>query len=197
MRIIKLVAVLLIAVSMIFPKIVFASEIGVNNTDIKDTFSKILSFVSPSVVLAKEAPVDKTDEKIETEPIQEKEVKPEEEIKKEKVLDKWKEKQAEKWKNLPEGKFTINASAYTAAADECDKSDGITASGLKVKENRTIACPKEFPFGLKIKIEGMGTYTCEDRGGAIKGNKIDIYMETKKEAFKFGRQNLTAEIVEG
>ena len=43
----------------------------------------------------------------------------------------------------------------------------------------------------------MGTYTCEDRGGAIKGNKIDIYMETKKEAFKFGRQHLTAEIVEG
>ena len=189
MRIIKLVIVLLIAISIIFPKIAFASE---NNIDVQNTFTKIISFFSPESALAKEkSSVEKV------EPAPEKEVKSEEEIKREKVLDKWKEKQSDKWKNLPEGKFTINASAYTAAADECDKSDGITASGLKVKENRTIACPKAFPFGLKIKIEGMGTYTCEDRGGAIKGNKIDIYMLTKKEAFKFGRQHLTAEIVEG
>jgi 3D (Asp-Asp-Asp) domain-containing protein len=89
-------------------------------------------------------------------------------------------------------KFTINASAYTAAADECGKSDGITASGNKVKQDHTIACPREYAFGTKIHIEGMGTYTCEDRGGAIKGNKFDIYMETKSEAFAFGRRNLVA-----
>ncbi len=99
-------------------------------------------------------------------------------------------------KNIPKGKFVINASAYTAAADECGKSDGITASGKKVKENETIACPKSFAFGTKINIEGYGTYICQDRGGAIKGNKIDIYMETKAQAFAFGRRNLTAEIVE-
>jgi len=114
----------------------------------------------------------------------------------EKKLARWKEKQAHLWAKLETGKrFTINASAYTAAADECGKSDGITASGLKVEEKRTLACPKEFPFGTKIKIEGMGEYRCEDRGGAIKGNKVDIYVETKKEAFAFGRQNLEAEIV--
>ena len=97
--------------------------------------------------------------------------------------------------NLPKGKFIINASAYTAAADECGKSDGITASGKKVKENETIACPKNFAFGTKVNIEGYGTYICQDRGGAIKGNKIDIYMETKAQAFAFGRRNLVAEIV--
>jgi 3D (Asp-Asp-Asp) domain-containing protein len=96
---------------------------------------------------------------------------------------------------LPKGKFLINASAYTAAADECGKSDGITASGLKVRENETIACPPSYPFGTRITIEGMGTYICEDRGGAIKGNKIDIYVETKREAFAFGRQHLLAEVV--
>ena len=95
----------------------------------------------------------------------------------------------------PKGQFTINASAYTAAADECGKSDGITASGLKVKEERTIACPPQFPLGTKMKIEGK-IYTCEDRGGAIKGNHIDIYVETKKEAFAFGRRNLIAEVVQ-
>lgn len=114
----------------------------------------------------------------------------------EKKLARWKEKQAHLWAKLETGKrFTINASAYTAAADECGKSDGITASGLKVEANRTLACPKELPFGTKLKIEGMGEFRCEDRGGAIKGNKIDIYMETKSEAFAFGRQNLEAEII--
>lgn len=97
--------------------------------------------------------------------------------------------------NLPAGKFEINASAYTAAADECGKSDGITASGVLVKENRTLACPKQFPLGVKIRIEGFGTFVCEDRGGAIKNNHFDIYMQTKKEAFAFGRRNLMAEVV--
>lgn len=95
----------------------------------------------------------------------------------------------------PQGEFTVNASAYTAAADECGKSDGITASGLKVKEKRTIACPPQFPLGTKVRIKDMGVYVCEDRGGAIKGNHIDIYMETKKEAFAFGRRNLIAEVI--
>jgi len=113
-----------------------------------------------------------------------------------KVLNRWKEKQARLWDVLPKEKFAINASAYTAAADECGKSDGITASGLKVAEQRTLACPPAFPFGTKISIEGVGELRCEDRGGAIKGNHFDIYMETKAEAFAFGRKHLVAEVIQ-
>jgi 3D (Asp-Asp-Asp) domain-containing protein len=98
--------------------------------------------------------------------------------------------------NLSKNGFVINASAYTAAADECGKSDGITASGLRVRENKTLACPKQYPFGTKIQIDGMGNYVCEDRGGAIKGNHFDIYMQSKKQAFAFGRRNLIARVVE-
>ena len=98
--------------------------------------------------------------------------------------------------SLPSESFVVNASAYTAAADECGKSDGITASGKKVQEKRTLACPSRYRFGTKIQIEDMGTYICEDRGGAIKGNHFDIYMQTKKEAFAFGRRNLIAMVVE-
>lgn len=114
----------------------------------------------------------------------------------EKLLDRWKQKQSHLWKALPKEKFVINASAYTAAADECGKSDGITSSGLKVEEKRTLACPPSYPFGTKISIEGVGVLRCEDRGGAIKGNHFDIYMETKGEAFAFGRRNLVAEVIE-
>jgi len=114
----------------------------------------------------------------------------------EKTLKRWKEKQAHLWSALPKEKFVINASAYTAAADECGKSDGITASGLKVEEQQTLACPPAFPFGTKISIEGVGERRCEDRGGAIKGNHFDIYVKTKTEAFAFGRRNLVAEVIE-
>lgn len=98
--------------------------------------------------------------------------------------------------NYPEGDFVINASAYTSAADECGKSNGVTASGKKVVENQTLACPKQYPFGTKIEIDGVGTYVCEDRGGAIKGNHFDIYVQTKKQAFSFGRKSLVARIVD-
>jgi 3D (Asp-Asp-Asp) domain-containing protein len=123
-------------------------------------------------------------------------VKSEEEIKREEKLAKWEEKQSHMKKNLPQEKFTGNFSAYTSAADECGKSDGITASGIKVEENRTLACPPAYPFGTKVRIEGMGTLICEDRGGAIKGNRFDIYMETKKQAFAFGRRHLEAEVID-
>jgi 3D (Asp-Asp-Asp) domain-containing protein len=117
----------------------------------------------------------------------------EEELKREEFLSKYADKINSAL--LPKGRFKINASAYTASADECGKADGITASGLKVKENETIACPSHFPFGVKIAITGMGIFVCEDRGGAIKSNHIDIYMKTKSDAFAFGRRNLEAEIV--
>ena len=113
----------------------------------------------------------------------------------EKIQPNWKKKQSEKWKNLPKEKFVVNASAYTASADECGNDKGVTASGLLVKKGQTLACPPEYPFGAKISIEGVGTLRCEDRGGAIKGNHFDIYVETKREAFAFGRRNLVAEVM--
>jgi len=113
-----------------------------------------------------------------------------------KYFEQWRKKvRLIDYSKLPSGDFTINASAYTAAADECGKSDGITASGKKVAQGRTLACPRGYSFGTKIEIDGMGTYVCEDRGGAIKGNHFDIYMQTKKQAFSFGRRNLIARVV--
>ncbi len=77
--------------------------------------------------------------------------------------------------------------AYCGCAKCCGKTDGITASGTHVTAGRTIAAPPEIPFGTKLMINGH-IYTVEDRGGAIKGNRIDIYFETHEEANKFGVQ---------
>jgi 3D (Asp-Asp-Asp) domain-containing protein len=190
MRIIRILVALITLLVILVPQITLASAEVKDSNETKTKFEIKNNFIIEDGVFKGKydflanAPKDFEGYSLE---------KTEEEIQREKALERYAEKR--KAASYPQGKFTINASAYTAAADECGKSDGITASGLKVKEKETLACPPSFPFGTKIQIEGMGTYVCQDRGGAIKGNHIDIYMETKKEAFAFGRKNLLAEVV--
>jgi len=191
MRIIKIALILLGLVAIMLPKMTLASETSNPDTKTNINFSVISNLFLPNPVLAKEKTEPVVEGIVEKAP-----EKTEEEIKNEEILAKWKAKQADKWEKLPIESFVINASAYTASADECGNSKGITSSGIKVKAKRTIACPPTFPFGAKLEIEGYGTFVCEDRGGAIKGNHIDIYMETKSEAFAFGRRNLNAKIVQ-
>ncbi len=85
--------------------------------------------------------------------------------------------------------------AYCACAKCCGKTDGITASGTRATANRTIATPSTFAFGTKVKINGT-VYTVEDRGGAIQGNRIDIYMNSHSEALRFGVRYLYVEVLD-
>lgn len=63
---------------------------------------------------------------------------------------------------------------------------GHTASGTITTPNRTIAAdPSVLPYGTKVIINGQ-EYTVEDTGGAIRGNRIDIYMSTYSEAINWG-----------
>ncbi|GGG10214.1 3D domain-containing protein [Paenibacillus aceti] len=80
----------------------------------------------------------------------------------------------------------VTLTAYSA------EEDGIgtkTASGTRVKEGRTIAVDKSVvPLGWWVYIEGVGFRKAEDTGGAIKGNKMDVYFDSLKTANKFGRK---------
>lgn len=78
--------------------------------------------------------------------------------------------------------------AYCHCVKCCGKSDGITASGEKATEGVTVAMDKSMPFGTKIYIDGVGERIVQDRGGAIKGNRIDLYFDSHQEALNFGRQ---------
>ncbi|MDP4099168.1 G5 domain-containing protein [Paenibacillus sp. P96] len=65
-----------------------------------------------------------------------------------------------------------------------------TSSGTRVTEGRTIAVdPDVIPIGWWVYIEGLGFRRAEDTGGAIKGNKIDVYYETLSKAMNFGRKS--------
>ena len=85
----------------------------------------------------------------------------------------------------------VVATAYCPCEKCCGKSDGITATGVKAKANRTVAAdPNILPYGTEI-LCGMGEFVVEDCGGAIKGNRVDFFFDTHEEALKFGRQEFT------
>ena len=64
-----------------------------------------------------------------------------------------------------------------------------TATGSKPKEGRTIAVdPKVIPYGSTVYIEGYGYFIAEDTGGAIKGNRIDIFINDYNKARQLGRK---------
>lgn len=86
------------------------------------------------------------------------------------------------------GQFKI--SYYCACEKCCGKTDGITASGVKVQEGVTIAADTSIlPFGTKVFIQGVGNRIVQDRGSSIKGNKIDVYVTSHNSIPKVGVHN--------
>ncbi len=90
------------------------------------------------------------------------------------------------------GRYKVTA--YCACVRCCGKTNGITASGTKATANRTVAAPSSFAFGTKIVMNGQ-TYVVEDRGGAIQGNRIDLYMNSHSEALAWGVRYLDVEVL--
>lgn len=89
----------------------------------------------------------------------------------------------------------VVATAYCSCTKCCGKSDGITASGKKAKANHTIAVDKNvIPLGTVVLINGK-QYVSEDTGGAIKGNRIDIYFDSHEQALEWGRQQIEIEVL--
>ena len=84
--------------------------------------------------------------------------------------------------------------AYCPCSKCCGKSNGITASGTKATAGRTVAASSKFAMGTKLNINGH-VYTVEDRGGAINGNKIDIFVNTHSEALAWGVRYLPVSVV--
>lgn len=83
------------------------------------------------------------------------------------------------WKSL--GTFKITC--YWKGED---KWGPVTKSGNKAKINHTIAVdPTVIPLGTKVKIDNQ-IYVAEDIGGAVKGNVVDVWVETENK--NFGRK---------
>jgi 3D (Asp-Asp-Asp) domain-containing protein len=107
------------------------------------------------------------------------------------------------WSKYPSKK--VIATGYTAGYESTGKnpdhpSYGITYSGVKVKRDlySTIAADLNvFPIGSILFIPGYGYGVVADKGGAIKGNKLDLFYETVEEVYdSWGKKALEVYVVE-
>ena len=90
----------------------------------------------------------------------------------------------------------MTATAYTANCKGCT---GITKIGLNLRKNPSLKViavdPRVIPLGSKVWVEGYGVAIAGDTGGAIKGNKIDIFVKNKSTAYQWGRKNVTVKVL--
>lgn len=108
-------------------------------------------------------------------------------------------------------RIVVTATAYTAGPESTGKTPGhpaygITASGKKARRGVTIAMDPSIPFGTKVYIpalaewDGDGVFIVQDRGGVIKGHRVDIYFgegqQALREARQFGRRRLEVFIID-
>ena len=86
----------------------------------------------------------------------------------------------------------FEVTAYCPCERCCGRfADGITASLHRIEVgDRFCAADPGIPFGKYLDIDGYGYVPVWDRGGAIKGNKLDVFFPTHEEALEWGRQEL-------
>lgn len=82
-------------------------------------------------------------------------------------------------------KMQVGATAYCG--------DTITSTGVKPVEGVTIAVdPKVIPYGTKVYIpEFDKVFIAQDCGSAIKGNRIDIFMNSYDDCINWGYKDIT------
>lgn len=91
---------------------------------------------------------------------------------------------------------TYKLTGYCPCEKCCGVNTGITASGTKATEGRTVGVnPKDIPYGTVLEINGQ-QYIAEDTGSAIGSNHIDIFFNNHEDALKFGTQKAEVFILE-
>lgn len=88
---------------------------------------------------------------------------------------------------------TMEATAYTLEGGD---GDGVTSIGLVPKHGIIAVDPGVIPYGTRVYIPGYGFAMAGDTGGAIVGNRIDLFMDDYREAVSFGRRDVEMYILE-
>ena len=84
--------------------------------------------------------------------------------------------------------ITFEATAYTWTGYR-------TATGTWPSRGTVAVDPRVIPLGTKLHIEGYGPAVAADTGGDIKGQRVDLYMDSYEEAIQFGRREVQVEVV--
>lgn len=92
--------------------------------------------------------------------------------------------------------LTMESTAYTPDAGRKNPTFR-TSTGTRAEYGVVAVDPKVIPMGTLLYVEGYGFGIAEDTGGAIKGNIIDVCVETRAEAYKWGRREVKVHIFSG
>lgn len=89
---------------------------------------------------------------------------------------------------------TVTATAYSKAEPGMGH---VTASGIDLNDNpRVIAVdPSVIPLGSRVYVEGYGEAIAADTGGAIKGNKIDVHLDSVQACYNWGVKTVKVQIL--
>ena len=91
----------------------------------------------------------------------------------------------------------VSSTAYTASCNGCS---GVTATGVNLKNNpnaKVIAVdPSVIPLGSQVYVEGYGYAVAADKGGAIKGHKIDVFFPSTSDAYRWGVKKVKVRIID-
>lgn len=82
----------------------------------------------------------------------------------------------------------------SGAAKGQPKEVGLTASGTRTHRGTIAADTSVLPFGTIIYVPGYGYGRVEDRGGAIKGQKLDLWFSSHEAALQWGRKKIEVQV---
>jgi 3D (Asp-Asp-Asp) domain-containing protein/uncharacterized protein YabE (DUF348 family) len=97
--------------------------------------------------------------------------------------------------------FLAEATAYTldfasTGRHPGDPLFGVTASGMQARVGVVAVDTNVIPFHTRLYIEGYGFAVAGDRGGAIRGEKVDLFFDTREETIQFGRRHINVWILD-
>ena len=90
----------------------------------------------------------------------------------------------------------LGATAYTAGKESNPVGDGYTATGVPARRGIVAVDPSVIPLNTRLYVEGYGYAVAADTGGAIKGLRIDLCMESLQEALDFGVRQVKVYVLE-
>lgn len=85
--------------------------------------------------------------------------------------------------------YDMVATAYTYTGNR-------TATGVSPRVGVVAVDPSVIPMGSRLYVEGYGYCTAMDKGRAIRGNRIDVFLESRSQALSWGRRTVKVYLLE-
>ncbi|MEQ1823047.1 MAG: 3D domain-containing protein [Fimbriimonadaceae bacterium] len=91
--------------------------------------------------------------------------------------------------------LTMVATGYDTSQQTIPGGTGRTATGIPAEHGVCAVDPRVIKLGTRVYIEGYGEAICADTGGAIKGMRIDLCFDSRREALAWGRRTVKVHIL--